>query len=473
MTVRSRRLVAVLAAASACVLGPVAWGQVTYQTPFTPGDPGVPSVPVFSGSGTLTADSPLFQRPGQSTSELSPAPPTTLASGLYRYHTMDFTVPNDGVYEIYSAQAFDGYLHLYQGFDPNSPLSGVLAGDDDMTTLNGGVVPDRGGVPGTFDSGFRIALQSGPTYTLVTSTFSANVVPADGRFFNQVRTQSIPPGPPTPNYPIADSSGGLPGAPTIIDLTLTDSGTISQFVSVGLLAFRHTWLGDLVVTLEHVESGTKVDLLDRVGRTANTGFGNSIDVNGNYVLTDDGPAIPTGTLLTPGTYGIFPNTTPGGSSAGLTSLSAFNGLPLAGTWRLSIQDFAGGDIGSISAFSISLFVSSTPNYVLGDLNFDGTLDAGDIDAFAEALLESDPFTNFISTYGPAFSSQYGGTLTPAIVVSFADFDGNSTFDAGDIDGFIDAVIGAGSRPGATAIPEPTALAMLAPATLCLVRRRRN
>ncbi|MFN4243312.1 MAG: hypothetical protein ACK4PI_08755 [Tepidisphaerales bacterium] len=479
MTVRSRRVVACAAAAVLLAAGSAAIGQVTYQTPFTPGDPGSPAVPgslIFSQYGELTADSPLFQRPGQSASELAPAPPTTLGTGLFRYHTMDFTVPDDGIYEIFSAQAFDGYLHLYQApFDPTQPLQNVLAGDDDMTVLNGGVVVNRGGIPGTFDSGFRIALLSGPTYTLVTSTFSANVVPPNGNFYNEVRTPgtpAVPPGPPSPRFPIADGSGGNPGAPTIIELSLTDSGTISQFVSVGLFGFEHTWLGDLVVTLEHVESGTKVDLLDRVGRVANSGFGNSIDVRGNYLFTDDGPAISTGTLLTPGTYGIFPNDTPGGSSDGLTSLSAFNGLPIAGTWRLSIQDFAGGDTGFISAFSISLFLSTGPAYVLGDFNFDGFLDAGDIDVFTEALLESAPYAEFIANYGALFTTQYGGTLTPELVVAFGDFDNNSIFDADDIDPFIEAVL-ASSRPGASSIPEPATLGLLAPAALLLARRRQR
>ncbi|MFN4244024.1 MAG: hypothetical protein ACK4PI_12415, partial [Tepidisphaerales bacterium] len=43
--------------------------------------------------------------------------------------------------------------------------------------------------------------------------------------------------------------------------------------------------------------------------------------------------------------------------------------------------------------------STGPNIVLGDFNFDGFLDAGDIDVFTEALLESAPYAEFIANYG--------------------------------------------------------------------------
>ncbi|MFN4241667.1 MAG: lamin tail domain-containing protein [Tepidisphaerales bacterium] len=111
-------------------------------------------------------------------------------------------------------------------------------------------------------------------------------------------------------------------------------------------------------------------------------------------------------------------------------------------------------------------------FLAGDFSFDGILDAGDVDLFTEALLESAPYTNFIATYGDLFTAQYATTLTPELVVFFGDFDGNGVFDADDIDPFTDAVLAAGSRPGASSIPEPAMLGLLAPAALLLSRRRR-
>lgn len=111
-------------------------------------------------------------------------------------------------------------------------------------------------------------------------------------------------------------------------------------------------------------------------------------------------------------------------------------------------------------------------FLAGDFSFDGLLDAGDIDPFIEAVIEAAPFDAFIATYGPAFTAQYNATLTPALVVFFGDFDGNGVFDASDIDLFAEAVISAGSRPGASVIPEPAALGMLVPAAFLATRRRR-
>ncbi|MFN4244335.1 MAG: hypothetical protein ACK4PI_13995 [Tepidisphaerales bacterium] len=111
-----------------------------------------------------------------------------------------------------------------------------------------------------------------------------------------------------------------------------------------------------------------------------------------------------------------------------------------------------------------------PSFILGDFNFDGIFDSDDIDPFLEALLEDTPYANFIAAYGSLFTAQYGGTLTPELVVAFGDFDSNSIFDAEDVDLFVSAVLSA--RPGASSIPEPAMLGLLAPAALLLSRRRR-
>ncbi|MFN4243313.1 MAG: hypothetical protein ACK4PI_08760 [Tepidisphaerales bacterium] len=118
------------------------------------------------------------------------------------------------------------------------------------------------------------------------------------------------------------------------------------------------------------------------------------------------------------------------------------------------------------------FISAGPQLVLGDFNFDGFLDAGDIDVFTEALLEDNPYANFIAAYGAAFTAQYSGTLTPAIIVALGDFDNNSLFDADDIDPFIEVVLSS-SRPGDSVIPEPAAAGLLVPAMALVLRRRRG
>jgi len=101
---------------------------------------------------------------------------------------------------------------------------------------------------------------------------------------------------------------------------------------------NHTWVGDLVVRLTHVQSGTSVDLIDRPGFTG-SGFGCSGD-NIDAVL-DDAAAQPVETQCA----GSVP--TIAGTFRPNQVLSAFNGVSLAGTWRLNVSDRAGSDTGSL------------------------------------------------------------------------------------------------------------------------------
>ena len=105
----------------------------------------------------------------------------------------------------------------------------------------------------------------------------------------------------------------------------------------------HTWVGDLVFTLTHVETGTVRTLIDRPGRPdgATSGFGCSAD-NVDAILDDDSP-IPVEDACPPvGGAGFSPNQT----------LAAFNGEALAGTWRLTVSDAAGGDTGSLQSWCL-------------------------------------------------------------------------------------------------------------------------
>lgn len=88
-----------------------------------------------------------------------------------RYHDQTFVLPGDATCYIYSAQSYDGYLHLYRGgFDPSNPLGNLVAGDDD-------------GDMGTGTSQLEnLALTQG-RYHLVTSAFGTDGV---GSFQNSI-----------------------------------------------------------------------------------------------------------------------------------------------------------------------------------------------------------------------------------------------------------------------------------------------
>jgi len=192
------------------------FGQ-TYSTLFTPGIPAGPLSLATSWSGLFDGSTLTFNRALQSAngSETTPNAPTALApAGLYRLNQQSFTPTVSGVHNFYSAQAFDGFLHLYSpNFNSAAALTDVLAGDDDMTTLNGGSVPNRNGVTTTEDSGFQFNLTANTPYVVVTSSFTASTTtPAAGAYYNEIYAPSTPATPRSPITTIPDAtSSTVPG----------------------------------------------------------------------------------------------------------------------------------------------------------------------------------------------------------------------------------------------------------------------
>jgi hypothetical protein len=130
----------------------------------------------------------------------------------------------------------------------------------------------------------------------------------------------------------------------------------------------HTFAGDLIGTLS--KDGTSVTLFNR------TGGGNAL--GGDYVF-DDGATTSFVTAAAAGSpvaSGIYTPANP---------LSAFNGVPLDGTWTLTVSDNAGVDVGTITGFSIGVIdhastCSSCPPCA-ADFNQDGGVDGNDIGSF--------------------------------------------------------------------------------------------
>lgn len=146
------------------------------------------------------------------------------------------------------------------------------------------------------------------------------------------------------------------GGSSTIAVSSTD--VIASFNSVTIFGFTHTWVGDLVATLSN--GTTTVDLLDRVGRTASTGFGSSGDLGGTYTFSMSGSPFPTSGNVAPGTYQPFPNGTGGEMSPFNGSLASFVGSVLAGSWTLNISDRAGGDVGAITGWEFNVTAVPEP-----------------------------------------------------------------------------------------------------------------
>ena len=207
--------------------------------------------------------------------------------------------------------------------------------------------------------------------------------------------------------PSGDVNVIMPDNPTVTTHVLNSSlpGNLTD-VNVKL-NIRHTYDGDLEIRLIH--GAGNVIICNRVG-----GSGDNFT---NTVL-DDSAATAIGSNAAPfnGTY--RPSQV----------LTAFNGLPAAGPWTLSIADRAGGDTGTLLNWSLILTTPNLPptspdantNGVPdeceacgcpGDMNNDHVLDGRDVAAYVAAMM---------------------GAYQPC-----ADMNGNGSFSMIDTQMFID------------------------------------
>lgn len=136
-----------------------------------------------------------------------------------------------------------------------------------------------------------------------------------------------------------------PGA-SITDVDFLIDGTAAG-VNAGV---THTWVGDLRFVLTS-PGGTSVTIIDRVQQPAST-FGCSLNDFFQTLLDDDGafPAIEN--ACSNGMTGSFAPQNP---------LSAFDGEDPNGVWTLNVSDNAGGDTGTIRAFSLAICADGTAN----------------------------------------------------------------------------------------------------------------
>ena len=113
---------------------------------------------------------------------------------------------------------------------------------------------------------------------------------------------------------------------------------------------EHSYFGDLVITLEHVDTGTSVDLLDRPGvypGTASCGGNSEITFDDEAEVLSDG-ICSEGAV--PDSFSVQPT----------TGLGAFDGEDPEGTWRLSVSDDAFEDTGIVSDWCLLQSFDESP-----------------------------------------------------------------------------------------------------------------
>ena len=133
------------------------------------------------------------------------------------------------------------------------------------------------------------------------------------------------------NVAIPDGTGAnQAGAVAFNTINVSDSGTISSMkVSLNV---THTYVGDLIIQLQH-PNGT--DFVNIWNRTCNSAAFGNIDVT-----FEDG--LPVITCASPTT----------GSFAPENPLSAFNGLEMNGDWTIALVDNYNNDTGTLNSWSL-------------------------------------------------------------------------------------------------------------------------
>lgn len=143
-------------------------------------------------------------------------------------------------------------------------------------------------------------------------------------------------------------------------IVLSEGGSLLDLdVSVEV---SHSYVGDLIVTLTHEDTGTSAVIIDRPGFTG-TGFGcNGASIDATL---DDEAASPVENECAGSTPTISGTFTPN------NPLSVFDGENLSGTWSLNITDNASQDTGTLEGWCVL--------DTLGALDSDGDGITDDID----------------------------------------------------------------------------------------------
>ena len=179
------------------------------------------------------------------------------------------------------------------------------------------------------------------------STLLAASLPAFGASFSNLGSISIPDVSPASPYPSHITVSGL--------------GTSLSSITVTLDNYSHSFSIDIAIVLQN-PTGANVMLMGRVG---------AYDSSPVTLTFDDtaGSSLQTGNAFVTGSYLPTDETggqflfSDGGSHAEptswTTSLATFSGSNPNGVWKLFVEDFVGGDSGSIAG-GWSVNISTVP-----------------------------------------------------------------------------------------------------------------
>ena len=254
------------------------------------------------------------------------------------------------------------------GFTTLTNVTGTLATATPGITLTQaasayGSIAAGATAPGT---AYQFQVAAGvPCGTLI--TFTMTMTSAQG--VSATRTLQLQVGQAVVGSPTTFTYSGAPVAipdngTAVATLTVPGALTVGD-INLNLINITHTFIGDLVVQLV-APDGTNIPLINRL---PNGGGSNGNDNFTNTILDDEA------VNLIQAQSGVVTNA----SFKPANPLAGFDGKVGNGIWTLRILDQAGADIGTITAWSLTItpvtFTCApfTP-YVTRDLNGDGKAD---------------------------------------------------------------------------------------------------
>jgi subtilisin-like proprotein convertase family protein len=222
--------------------------------------------------------------------------------------------------------------------------------------------------------------------------------------------------------PIPDNLMGVLNS-TIIDPAMGEIESISVDLEV-----THSWVGDLIVTVEH--GGDTVTLVDQPGVPAST-FGCSGDnISANF---DDAAG---GTV-----ENVCPATDPviNGSFQPVNPLSVFLGDEASGTWTLSITDNAGGDTGTLDEWCLNIVAGDPCDLTMIDIDTSDVAN-GMVTVYGDCIDGADIYCR--PTSGPDILIASGVVVNGSATVNVGTVDSGNIYYA-TVGGTVDPVVTVG------------------------------
>jgi subtilisin-like proprotein convertase family protein len=136
-------------------------------------------------------------------------------------------------------------------------------------------------------------------------------------------------------------------------LSISDATTI-QDLDVQL-DIEHTYVGDLLITLEHLDTGATVTLIDRPGVPDSTYGCSGDDIDAT--IDDYGPDGDAETMCND--QPAITGRVRGGDPPSSTLLTVFEGESLSGNWKVTVSDHVGQDDGVLNRWCLA------PNRCMG------------------------------------------------------------------------------------------------------------